>query len=280
MFSCGTGEWVRWSPTRKDTRKIYASISTVTSLTADTTSPLCVQVAAPAPGYVPMIVKFDEHSEIPTTRIEYSYYLMANDTGLNMMPSRLVEGEQAAHLLTERFDRKGGEKVHVQTLAAMNPAADSYESLFDTACRIGILPAELKQLFLLTIMNVIGGNVDDHNKNFSFLMDDDGVWHIAPAYDYTFSVDPSAPGYVNRHSMSICNKNCDINRDDLLELAKHYNIKGGDALIEKAVGVVSRYEHYAQQAGVSGYWLQKIKEETGYRIENLSETIRHKGLGK
>ena len=80
--------------------------------------------------------------------------------------------------------------------------------------------------------------------------------------------------------MSICNKNCDINRDDLLELAKHYNIKGGDALIEKAVGVVSRYEHYAQQAGVSGYWLQKIKEETGYRIENLSETIRHKGLGK
>ena len=233
------------------------------------------QVAAPAPGYVPMIIKFDEHSDIPTTRIEYSYYLMAKDAGLNMMPSRLVEGGPAAHFLTERFDRREGKKVHVQTLAAMNPDADSYESLFDTACRIGILPSELKQLFLLTVMNVIGGNVDDHNKNFSFLMEDDGVWHTAPAYDFTFSVDPSAPGYVNRHSMTVCNRNCDIGRGDLLELAKRYNIKGADALIEKAVGVVSRYEDYARQAGIDGYWLQKIKEETAYRIENMRETTRN-----
>ncbi len=238
------------------------------------------QVAAPAPGYVPMIIKFDEHSDIPTTRIEYSYYLMAKDAGLNMMPSRLVEGGPAAHFLTERFDRREGKKVHVQTLAAMNPDADSYESLFDTACRIGILPSELKQLFLLTVMNVIGGNVDDHNKNFSFLMEDDGVWHTAPAYDFTFSVDPSAPGYVNRHSMTVCNRNCDIGRGDLLELAKRYNIKGADALIEKAVGVVSRYEDYARQAGIDGYWLQKIKEETAYRIENMRETTRNGGTDK
>ena len=100
------------------------------------------QVAPPQPGYIPMIIKFDEHSDIPTTRIEYSYYLMAKDAGLNMMPSYLVEGEQTAHFLTERFDRRGGKKVHVQTLAAMQPSSDSYESLFDTACRIGILPAE------------------------------------------------------------------------------------------------------------------------------------------
>ena len=227
------------------------------------------QVAAPAPGYIPMIIKFDEHSEIPTTRIEYSYYLMAKDAGLHIMPSQLVEGEQAAHFLTERFDRSDGKKIHVQTLAAMNPAADSYESLFDTACQIGILPAELKQLFLLTVMNVLSGNVDDHNKNFSFLMSDDGVWHIAPAYDFTFSVDPSAPGYVNRHCMTIGNKNSDIERGDLLELAKRYNIKGADALIEKAISIVSGYEQYAQQAGVNDYWTQKIKEETGCRIEKM-----------
>lgn len=114
------------------------------------------QVAAPQPGYIPMIIKFDEHTDIPTTRIEYSYYLMAKDAGLPMMTSYLVEGEQAAHFLTERFDRQNGKKVHVQTLAAMQPDSDSYESLFDTACRIGILPAELKQLFLLTVMNVLG----------------------------------------------------------------------------------------------------------------------------
>lgn len=30
------------------------------------------QVAPPQPGYIPMIIKFDEHSDIPTTRIEYT----------------------------------------------------------------------------------------------------------------------------------------------------------------------------------------------------------------
>ena len=227
------------------------------------------QVAAPMSGFVPMIIKFDEHSDVPTTRIEYSYYLMAKDAGLKMMPSSLMEGEKAAHFLTERFDRQKGKKIHIQTLAAMNPSSDSYEDLFDTACRIGILPSEQKQLFLLTVMNVLGGNVDDHNKNFSFLMADDGAWHIAPAYDYTFAVDLSAPGYMNRHSMTINNKNSDIERSDLLELAKRYNIKGAGAIIEKVISIVNNYEQYAEAAGVSPYWTHKIKEEIGYRTDNM-----------
>lgn len=227
------------------------------------------QVAAPKSGLTPMIIKFDEHSDVPTTRIEYSYYLMARDAGLKMMSSYLMEGEKVAHFLTERFDRQNGKKIHVQTLAAMNPLSDCYEDLFDTACRIGILPAEQKQLFLLMVMNVLGGNVDDHNKNFSFLMGDDGVWHIAPAYDFTFSVDPSAPGYVNRHCMTINNKYSDIGRNDLLEIAKLYNIKGADSMIEKVVSIFGNYGQYAEQAGVGEYWCHKIKEEIACRLDSL-----------
>lgn len=252
----------------------------IVNLNLETNECYSGQVAVPYPGYVPMIIKFDEHSDVPTTRIEYSYYLMAKDAGLKMMPSYMVEGENNAHFLTERFDRVDGKKVHVQTLAAMQPSSDSYESLFDTAYRINILPTELKQLFLLTVMNVLGGNVDDHNKNFSFLMRDDGIWHIAPAYDFTFSVDPSAPGYVNRHSLTINNKNTDIERADLLELAKRYNIKGADSMIEKAISIVSNYDRYAEQAGVSGFWRSQIKEEIGYRISNMSDAARHRTFGR
>ena len=227
------------------------------------------QVATQMPGFVPMLIKFDEHSDIPTTRVEYSYYLMAKDVGINMMPSYLMEGDDTAHFLTQRFDRQDGKKIHTQTLAAMKPTASSYEDLFEVAYRINILPAEIKQLFLLTTMNVLGGNVDDHTKNFSFMMSDDGVWHIAPAYDYTFSVDLSAPGYMNRHSMTINNKNADIQRTDLLELAKRYNVKGADSIIGKAIAVVSNYEHYAAQAGVSPHWTQTIKEEIAFRVQGL-----------
>lgn len=167
-----------------------------------------------------MIIKFDEHLKIPTTRIEYSYYLMALDAGVMMMPSCLLEGETATHFLTERFDRRGDKKVHVQTLAAMQPSADSYEDLFDTAYRIGVSPAELQQLFRLMVLNILGGNVDDHNKNFSFLMGNDGQWHTAPTYDYTFTVDTEAPYYVNRHSMTVNNKTENITAEDLMEIAR------------------------------------------------------------
>lgn len=224
------------------------------------------QVATPIEGFIPMIIKFDEHLEMPTTRIEYSYYLMAKDAGLKMMPSRLLEGETSTHFLTERFDRVGNTKVHTQTLAAMNPLAHSYEDLFDVACRIGILPAELSQLFLLMTMNVLSGNIDDHNKNFSFMMSTDGMWHITPAYDFTFSVDTSAPGYINRHCLTINNKNTYIEKADLLHVAKHYNIKGAESIINKAIGVVSNYARYAQLANIEEHWTNKIIEEISYRI--------------
>lgn len=85
---------------------------------------------------------------------------------------------------------------------------------------------------------------------------------------------------MNRHCMTIGNKNSDIGRGDLLELAGRYNIKGADAIIEKAIGVVSDYDRYAERAGVSGYWCSRIKEETGYRIENMSDVARHRGIGR
>lgn len=103
---------------------------------------------------------------MPTTRIEYSYYLMAQEAGLKMMPCRLLEGADATHFLTERFDRLGDRKIHVQTLATMRPTAHSYEELFETAFRIGVPPVELHQLFRSMVLNVLGGNVDDQMLPF------------------------------------------------------------------------------------------------------------------
>lgn len=228
------------------------------------------QVPTPLPDYTPMIIKFDEHLDIPTTRIEYSYYLMAKDAGLQMMQCRLLEGDKDVHFLTERFDRKGNEKVHVQTLAALNPSANSYEELFETAYKIDVPLVELQLLFRSTVMNVLGGNVDDHNKNFSFLMGRDGKWHLAPTYDYTFTIDSNAPHYINRHSMMINRKIHEITREDLLGLAKKYNIKSAESSIEKAISIVGNYQIYGEKAGVSGYWIHVIKEEIASRIENLS----------
>lgn len=227
------------------------------------------QVASPKECFTPMIIKFDEHGDVPTTRIEYSFYLMAMEVGLKMKPSQLIEGNGVAHFLTERFDRSGNNKIHTQTLAAMRPLADSYEDLFDTACRIAVSPVELRQLFLEMTMNVVCGNVDDHSKNFSFMMAQDGVWHVAPAYDFTFTVDPSAPAYINRHSLTVNYKNHDISRNDLLAVARQYSIKSAEAIIDNAIAVAGRYNEFAKAADIDSEWIEKINKEIEHRIAML-----------
>jgi len=227
------------------------------------------QVATPLPGFIPMIIKFDEHSDVPTTRIEYSYFLMAMAAGLNMMPSRMIGGEKETHFITERFDRRATEKIHVQTLAALSPVANSYEELFDTAFRLKVSSVEMNQLFLHMVMNVLSGNVDDHSKNFSFIMEKNGKWHTSPAYDFTFAVDPSAPFYVNRHSMTINGKSQDISKEDLMSIAGQFNIRGASAIIGKASATVRNYRNFAEQAGVPEKWIERIESEISDRLQNL-----------
>lgn len=229
------------------------------------------QVATPLEGFTPMIIKFDEHGELPSTRIEHSYWLMASAAGLKMMPSQLLECGGETHFLTERFDRCGNEKVHVQTLAAMSPTSCSYEELFETAERLAISPEEMQMLFRQMVMNVLAANVDDHNKNFSFLMDKTGQWHIAPAYDFTFTTDPSAPFYVNRHSMTINGVNQDITREDILAVAARFNIKSASSIINQSIEAVSKYREYALMSGVTEPWINKIEAELTDRVKSIRQ---------
>ena len=46
-------------------------------------------------------------------------------------------------------------------------------------------------MYRLAVFNVLAHNRDDHAKNFSFLMDEQGEWKVAPAYDLTFSSGPN-----------------------------------------------------------------------------------------
>ena len=132
------------------------------------------------------------------------------------MPSRLIQIEGKHHFLTERYDRINGEKIHTQTLAAMNPDATSYEDLFEVCRKLSIPASEQSELYRRMVFNVMGGNVDDHIKNFSFLMERNGTWHITPAYDMTFTTNLDGAAYENAHSMSIAGKDYAASRGEYL----------------------------------------------------------------
>ena len=76
--------------------------------------------------------------------------------------------------------------------------------------------------------NVYNGEMDDHTKNFSFLMREGGAWELAPAYDLTgchFSAEkPEWNDWINRHALSVNGKFSGIADGDLLLVGERYGL--------------------------------------------------------
>ena len=212
-------------------------------------------------GFHHYILKYDDNSTYPFARLEYVYYQMALDAGIDIMPSELRTYKGITHFLTQRFDRNGNEKIHTQTLAAMSPTADSYEDIFAVIRRLNLPHEDSKQQYLRMLFNVIARNVDDHSKNFSFCMNCDGIWRLSPAYDLTYSVDLTAPAYTNRHSLTINGKNEDITREDLEIAGLNNDIQNCKSLIDCVVNAVAKFDIYSKELGIDPKLIESIKND-------------------
>lgn len=208
--------------------------------------------------YTHYILKFNDDKEFPFSEVEFAYYNMACAAGITMMPSRLMVIEGKKHFLTERFDRREGDKLHVLTLAAMEPDANSYDDLFSVCRRLRLQEKQQSELFRRMVFNVLGRNVDDHRKNFAFIMDKEGIWSLAPAYDMLFTIDLAGPKYMNRHSMPIGIKTDSINEEDLLLFAKENDIASAKQIFEEVKQVISQWDVFAREAEVPEKWVQRI----------------------
>lgn len=227
-------------------------------------------------GYTYYILKFAEGNDFPFTNVEMTYYEMAIEAGINMMPSRLIEVDGKFHFLTERYDRVGGTKIHTQTLAAMNPGSDSYEDLFEVCRKLNISVTEQTELFRRVVFNVLGANVDDHTKNFSFMMNKDGDWHITPAYDLTFTINLDGMAYENVHSLTLLGKNKDITVADLTQFAKMNSIKNGKSIINQVSTAISHFHCFAQKYGVNEYWADRIEQHLSKLVpDSFSESMQN-----
>lgn len=192
------------------------------------------------------------------TRIEYAYYLMATAAGIKMSECRLLTEKGSTHFLTKRFDRFNGQKLHMQSLGALahldfnSPRTDSYDAAFLTMKRLGLSREEEKEFFRRMVFNHYALNFDDHVKNISFLMNKNGEWSLAPAYDITFSYRPDSM-WVSAHQMLINGKADRIEKDDLLITAKRAGIKAGEAenIIEDVCAAIRGWNEFADTAGLS-----------------------------
>lgn len=196
-------------------------------------------------------------------RVEYAYYLMAKDCGIEMNECQLLEENGRAHFLTKRFDREGNVKHHVQSLCGLqhydfnDMYGYSYEQVFQTMRLLRLTYPEAEQMFRRMVFNVLATNYDDHTKNFSFILKKDEQWRLAPAYDLCFSFNPTNH-WVSNQTLSVNGKRTGITKDDLMTLARDNNIKKGSRIIDDINSVIILWKKYAEQAGVRNDLKEKI----------------------
>ena len=107
------------------------------------------------------------------------------------------------------------------------------------------------------VFNVVVRNQDDHTKNISFLMEEDGKWRLSPAYDMGYAYNPNG-GWTATHQMSINEKFDNITRDDLLEFASKNNIKDAASVIDDVCEAASHWEGIAKDCGVPSVMIDAI----------------------
>jgi len=234
------------------------------------------QVAA-GPGFSYWLLKFDgvagnkdKERDDPQGYgvIEYAYSLMARAAGITMNECRLLEEHGRRHFMTRRFDRLAdGGKLHMQSLGALahfdynHAGAYSYEQAFLAIRQLGLPMATMEEQFRRMLFNIVARNQDDHVKNIAFLMDKEGRWTLAPAFDVTYSYNPSG-SWTATHQMTLNGKRDGFVMADVHAGAKSAGLKRGraHALIEEVRAAVARWRDFAARAKLADDVSEKIRK--------------------
>lgn len=218
-----------------------------------------------ADDYEHWIIKFNSNLDPDDNgAIEYAYSLMARAAGVNIPETHLFPSiKGGGYFGIKRFDRHGNKRIHVHTVSGLlhadhrMPSMD-YENILKASIALTKSMPDAEAFFRLAAFNIFARNRDDHVKNFSFLMDDKGTWHVAPAYDLTFS---SGPG--GEHSTTIMGEGKNPGYTHLLALGRKLNIKKAGDIIDQVHAAISRWNEFSDIAGVSKESQKLIQNNIG-----------------
>ncbi len=197
--------------------------------------------------------------------VEYSYYLLAQKAGMEMMPSKLIEDK---HFATLRYDRQDGKKLHVLTASGltgwdfMKPENSSCENLFRLAISLKVPHHDLNSLFRRMVFNTVFANYDDHLKNHSFIYNEDtDSWRLGPAYDLTYPFSLRLNYLKKSRALSINGKRTGITLQDLLAVAEAFAIKNPKGIIAEVQGAIAEWEAITQNLDIPQFVTEGIRKE-------------------
>jgi len=218
-------------------------------------------------GYNHYLVKLCMNEEWGYNRekVEYAYYLMAEEAGIQMMLSKLIENK---HFATLRYDRQKGEKQHVLTATGLTgwdfkkPEDGRYENVFKLALDLKVPYKDIQELFRRMVFNLVFANIDDHLKNHSFIYNKEtNSWSLAPAYDLTYPLNINFNYNNIARALSVNNKRAGITLEDIMTIAETYAIKNPKGIIREVQKGKERWESITKKLEIPEKVRNSIKKE-------------------
>ncbi len=202
----------------------------------------------------PWIIKFQSSLDVDNIGVqEYVISLLAKQSGINMPETYLFPSSSCAgHFGIKRFDRVGSAKVHMHTACGLLHASHrypslDYETLHKLTERLTGDVRDVEQMFRLMVFNVKVGNKDDHSKNFSYVMNSLGEWHLSPAYDITIS-----DGISGEQTSLVNGRGRNILDSDIMEVGRKFRLPQAKMkeIIEQVSDNVAKYPTMMREYGV------------------------------
>lgn len=188
------------------------------------------------------LVKFRHMYDPPNMgQMEFHYNEVASRCGIRTPDFKLIDGKYFA---SRRFDRADGQRLHTATAGALlgesiqQPKMD-YKTLLSLTGFLTQDPQAVDEMFRRMAFNILTDNKDDHPKNFAFIYHD-SRWHLAPAYDLTYS----PTGFHGEHATSV-NYHGKPSLSDLLLVGEGIRIPRA-----KAMEMISHVETACRQGGI------------------------------
>lgn len=214
-------------------------------------------------GFEHWIIKFPTSKDpMDIANIEYAYHKMAIAANIEMSECKLLKSSTGQQVFaTKRFDRIGNNRIHLHSMAGLTHdnfrrSSVDYGHIIDTAYTLEGSAAARNKILQLAAFNVFSYNRDDHSKNFSWLMDESGIWTLTPAYDLTYSSTT-----IGEHSTLIAGEGANPERSNIMKLANEFSISKPKEIIEEVQESISLWPSIAKECGVSSASRNRIQKK-------------------
>lgn len=224
-----------------------------------------------------------EFSSLPEA--EHLVMLMAERSGLSVVPHALIRMNREYAYITKRIDRSTLSDTSFVLLAmedfcqlSLRLTQDKYKGSYEQCAKVirqySSRPAlDLSELFLRLIFCFLTGNSDMHLKNFSLFepVPCSGDYILSPAYDL-LPVNVIMPEDTEEFALQMCGKKTNIQKKHFLAYAKQIGIaqRSAEIMIQSMLKRIPLWQKMCSESFLPSNLKQSFSTLITHRAQRLT----------